>query len=135
MAISVTRTRSARDYHTQQTHFLYQRVRFDSFGITTTNKCYVGVLPADCLPLETIVRVNSTGAQGVVIGTSISSSSFVGPDDLIEASTVVGANVVITDRCANTARSTVDLPVYALMSTAGTNGEWDVWVRYLPTKG
>lgn len=135
MAITVTRTRSARVYHSQQDGFLYARIRFDSYGITTTNKCYVGVLPADCLPTQTVVRINSTSAQGMVIGTSIASNSFINADDLIEATTVAGANVVISDRCANQARSTVDLPVYALMSTGATAGEWDVWVNYLPTQG
>lgn len=135
MSISVVRTRSARVYHTQAPKYLYRRIRYDSVGITTTNKCYVGVLPADCLPLDTIVRINSTGAEGVVIGTSLASDSFIGADDLVEASTVAGANAVISDRCANTARSTVDLPVYALMSTAGTSGEYDVWVRFLDTNG
>ena len=129
MAISVIRTRSARDYHTQQEHYLYRNVRFNTPGITSTH-CYVGVLPAGALPLETIVRVTSAFAQGIIVGTTADTSAYVSALDLVEGTT----GVTIIDRCASAAYSSVDLPVHVRMSTADTAGEADIWVRYLPAK-
>jgi hypothetical protein len=129
MAVSVIRTRSARDYHTQQEHFLYRKIAWNTPGITSTH-CYVGVLPAHAQPLETIVRVTSAFAQGVVVGTTANGSAYVSAADLAEGST----GVTIVDRCVSAAYSSVDLPIHVRMSTADTAGEADIWVRYLTAK-
>jgi hypothetical protein len=129
MAVSVIRTRSARDYHTQQEHFLHRNVKFDTSGITSTH-CYVGVLPAYALPLETIVRINTAFNQGVIVGTTADTSAYVAALDLAEGTT----GTTIVDRCASAALSTVDLAVHVRTSTAATAGDADIWVRYLPRK-
>lgn len=131
MAVSVIRTRSARDYHTQQEHYLHQKIVFNTPGLGSTH-CYVGVLPANALPLETIIRVNVAfdPANNLVVGTTAASSAYVATGDLAEAST----GVTVVDRCISAAYSTVDLPIHVRMSTASTVGECDIWVRYLPAK-
>ena len=98
MTVSVTRTKSARDYHTQKEGYLYKRVDWNSSQITSATKFYVGVLPADCYPYETIVRVNSTFDNPVIVGSSASSStaSFVAIGDVTWGTT----GTYHVDRCA-----------------------------------
>jgi hypothetical protein len=133
MAISVTRTRSARVYHTEQVHYLYQRFNFNSVdvGATQPGKFYLGVLPANCFPMEAYVRVNAafTGAN-LIVGTSVAGSSalVVSTDDVTAGTT--GAYVV--DRYMGT-YSTAPVSLYIQTKTSGeTVGQADVWLSYLP---
>lgn len=135
MAISVTRTRSARLYHTQQVHYLYRRFNFNSIDQSATQpaKFYLGVLPADAMPLETIVRINSsfTGAN-LIVGTSVNNSSaaVVSTGDVTAGTT--GAYVV--DRYYGT-YSTSDVPLYIQTKASGeTVGQADVWQAYIPAQ-
>lgn len=133
MAITVARTRSARFYHTQQVHFLYRRFNFNDIDQSATQpgKFYLGVLPANALPLETYVRVNSsfTGAN-LIVGTSVngSSAAVVSTGDVTAGTT--GAYVV--DRYLGT-YSTVDVPLFIQTKASGeTVGQADFWQAYIP---
>ena len=133
MAITVTRTRSARFYHTQQVHFLYRRFNFNDVDQSTTQpaKFYLGVLPAHCMPLETYVRVNTafTGAN-LISGTSVagSSATVVSTNDV----TAGTSGTYVVDRYMGT-YSTVDVPVYIQTKASGeTVGQADIWQAYIP---
>ena len=135
MAISVTRTRSARLYHTQQVHYLNRRFNFNDIDQAVVNpgKFHLGVLPANSFPLETYVRINSsfTGAN-VIVGTSSagSSAAVVSTADVTAGTT--GSYVV--DRYYGT-YSTVDVPLFIQNKTSGeTVGQADVWQAYLPAQ-
>jgi hypothetical protein len=135
MAISVTRTRSSRLYHSQQVHYLYRRFTFSDIDQSATQpaKFYLGVLPANAMPLETIVRINSsfTGAN-LIVGTSAagSSAAVVSTADVTAGTT--GSYVV--DRYYGT-YSTADVPLFIQNKTSGeTVGQADVWLSYLPAQ-
>jgi hypothetical protein len=134
MAISVTRTRSARINHgNQQTHYLYQRFNFNDIDQSATQpgKFYLGVLPAHCFPLETYVRVvSSCSAANIIVGTSAagSSAAVVSTGDVTAAT----AGAYVVDRYLGTL-STVDVPLYIQTAASGaTIGSVDVWQAYLP---
>jgi hypothetical protein len=134
MAISVVRTRSARHHQgNQQAHYLYQRFNFNDHDQTASGaaKFYLGVLPANCMPLETIVRINSSfTGNNLIVGTSAagSSAAVVSTGDVV--SNVQGTYVV--ERYFGTL-STVDLPLFIQTKATGeTIGQADVWQAYLP---
>jgi hypothetical protein len=133
MAISVTRTRSARVYHTEQVHYLYQRFNFNDADVSIANpgKNYLGVLPANCMPMETYVRVNTafTGAN-LIAGTSSagSSAALVSTGDVAAGTT----GTYVVDRYAGT-YSTGPVALYIQCKATGeTVGQADVWQAYLP---
>jgi hypothetical protein len=133
MAISVTRTRSARVYHTEQVHYLYQRFNFNDIDVSSNQpgKFYLGVLPANCLPMETYVRVNTafTGAN-LLVGTSAAGSSAVVVSTVDVTAGTTGSYVV--DRYFGT-YSTAPVSLYIQTRTSGeTVGQADVWQAYLP---
>jgi hypothetical protein len=133
MAVKLKTDQSARFYHTQQVHYLYRR--FNGFDIDQTatqpGKFYLGVLPANCLPLETYVRVNTAFTSGeVIVGTSAAGSSAVAVSTLDVANGTTGVYVI--DRYYGTL-STVDVPLYIQTKSSGqSNGQVDVWQAYLP---
>ncbi len=133
MAVKLKTGRSARLYHTQQVHYLHRTFNFNDIdqSVTQPAKFYLGVLPANCFPMETYVRINSsfTGAN-LIVGTSVSNSSaaVVSTADVTAGST--GAYIV--DRYVGT-YSTSDVPLYIQTKTSGeTVGQADVWQAYLP---
>jgi hypothetical protein len=133
MAISVVRTRSARVYHTEQVHYLYQRFNWNDIDQTAVQpgKFYLGVLPANCMPLETIVRVNSScSAANIIVGTSAagSSAAVVSTGDVTAATT----GTYVVDRYLGT-YSTAPVSLYIQTAASGaTIGQVDVWQSYLP---
>lgn len=133
MAISVARTRAARQYHTHQVHYLYRRFNYNNVDQSTTNPGVfaLGTLPAHAYPLETYVRVNAafTGAN-LIVGTSAAGSSaiVVSTDDVTAGTT--GSYVV--DRVMGR-YSTLDTQLYIQTKASGeTVGQADVWLAYLP---
>jgi hypothetical protein len=131
MAITVFRTKSARDYHVQSPYTLYARVDFNTVALTS-GKTYVGVLPGYAYPFETVVRINTTFDQPLVVGTSGTTNAYVQTGD-IEYGTTGTYHV---DRCASVAYSSAgaDIPVYVLATTVPTVGQADIWVHYLVAK-
>lgn len=133
MAVALKTKRSAHRYHTQQVHYLYNRFNFNDISqdVTQPGKFYLGVLPANNLPLETYVRINSsfTGAN-LIIGTSAngSSAAMVSTDDVAAGTT----GLYVVDRYMGTF-STSDVAFYIQTKTSGeTVGQADVWQAYLP---
>lgn len=131
MAVRVRRSRSAREYHTQQTHYLYRKVAYDTPQIqaATSGIVYLGVLPANCLKMETIVRINTTFDGLLVVGSSADNDRYVTTADV--PADVADTYVVSRDYGT---RSTVDLPVYVALTTGSTVGEAEIWLTYLPAK-
>lgn len=133
MAITVLRKQDARVYHTQQVQYLYRNFKFNDISQDATQpaKAYVGVLPANALPLETYVRVNTAFSGGdLMVGTSVAASSgaVVSTQDIVSGTT----GVYVVDRFMGT-YSTADRALYAQTATSGaTAGEADIWVAYLP---
>lgn len=133
MAVALKTGQSARLYHTQQVHYLWNRFNFNDIDQSALSpaKFRLGTLPAHALPLEAYVRVNSsfTGAN-LIVGTSVagSSAAVVSTADVTAGTT----NVYVVDRYFGT-YSTVDVPLYIqTKATAETVGQADVWLAYLP---
>ena len=131
MTTSVKRTESARDYHTQQQHYLYKNVTYATPNIQTTagKLVYVGVLPSNALKQETIVRVNTTFDGLLIVGTSNDTSYYASTSDV----TAGVADTYVVDRNYGV-KSTSDVPVYVQLTTGSTVGDADIWLTYLPAK-
>jgi hypothetical protein len=126
------RKRSARVYHTQQVGFLHRTFNWNDIDQTATQPgvAYVGVLPANCLPMETYVRINTTFDKDVIVGTSAAGSSgaVVSTNDVVSGT----AGVYVADRYMGT-YTTTDVPLYVQTATSGaTVGQCDIWQAYLP---
>ena len=135
MAITVKRTRSARENYLQHESYIYRRVNWNDVGInsasTVANAFQLGTLPPGALPLETIVRVTSAFDQGLTISTTASSGNVVARTDLAFGST----GVTLVDRVSQLAYSTAERPIFIAQATAGTGGQADVWLRFYQTQG
>jgi len=131
MANFTTRTQTAYDYHTQQVHYLHRDVAYNTPQIQTTagSKVYVGALPANCLPMETIVRIKTSFDGLLIVGTSSDTDSFATTADVTAGTT----GTYVVDRAYGTV-TTVDLPVYVQLTTGSTVGEADVFVTFMPAR-
>jgi hypothetical protein len=127
MAITVLRNQSARDIHWQQPTYLYRKFKFNDVDVTsTTPKVYLGVLPANCLPGETEVRINTTFDKDFQIGTTVSAAAIASSFDFVRGTTGTYA----VDRFAGSV-TTTDLPVYIqFQSSAATIGEAEIWLNF-----
>lgn len=126
---SVIRTESARDTQTQKQHYLYKRVTFATPNVQSTpgKIVYVGVLPAESLKQETIVRINTTFDGTMIIGTSLNTAAFGSSADILSG----GPADTYVVNTGYGARSTLDVPVYVQLTTGTTVGEADIWLTYL----
>ena len=133
MAVSVARKRAARIYHTQQVHYLHRTFNWNDIDQSATQPgvFYLGVLPANALPMECYVRVNTAFSGGdIMIGTSVAGSSgaVVSTQDVISGT----SGVYVVDRYMGT-YTTSDVPLYVQTATSGaTAGQADIWMAYLP---
>lgn len=129
MAITVLRTQSARDDSYENVQYLYKGVTHATPNIQTTagKIVYVGVLPAYSCKQQTIVRLNTTFDGQLIIGTSSNTSAFFTTEDLPQT---YPADTYVSDRGYG-ARSTVDVPVYAQLTTGTTVGGADIWISYI----
>jgi hypothetical protein len=137
MTVSVLRTRSARDYHTQQQHYLYEKVTWNTASLqnfTTAGvavpSVFLGVLPANSLKQEVVVRINTTFDGLLTVGTSSDIDAYFTTSDVVQTA---AANTYVTNH-AYGVRTTVDVPVYVSLSSGSTVGEAEVWLTYLPAK-
>lgn len=132
MAITVRRTVPARDTGYQLTHTLYKKVSFNTPGIQdagSTANVIVGTYPADCCPLEGVIRINTTFDGNIIIGTSSNTSVFANTDDIVAGT----ADTYVTDKPYGT-RSTVDRVVYVQLTSGTTVGEAEIWLPYLTAR-
>jgi hypothetical protein len=137
MTVSVLRTRSAREYHTQQGHYLYEKVTWDTAQLqnfTTAGvavpSVFLGVLPANSLKQEVVVRINTTFDGLLTVGTSSDIDKYFTTSDVVQTA---AANTYVTNH-AYGVKTTVDVPVYVSLSSGSTVGEAEVWLTYLPAK-
>ena len=128
---TVLRTESARSYHTQQSHYLYKNVTYATPNVQTTvgKIVYVGVLPANALKQETIVRINTTFDGSLIVGTTSDTAAYGTTSDIVAGT----ADIYVADTGYGT-RTTTDLPVFVQLTTGSTVGDADIWVTYLPAK-
>jgi hypothetical protein len=98
-----------------------------AFSYSDTNTD-LGDIPANAVPLETYVFVNSSFAgTDLIVGTSVNTSSVVSTNDLVSKST----GLTVIDRYMGI-RSTVGTALYVQCNTtAGSAGQADVWQTYL----
>jgi hypothetical protein len=132
MAISPLRKQFARITADQNTHYLHKNFNWNDHPAATASPglIYLGVLPANCLPLETYIRINSTFDKEIVIGTSSagSSAAVCSTNDLVVDTT----GLTVIDRYMGTF-STADVSLYVQTATTGaTKGNADIWQAYLP---
>ena len=130
MAMAARRTQSARDTGPQHEPYLFARVNFNTPALASSGRVYVGVLPADAYPYETVVRVNTAFDQPIVIGTLATTNAYAQRLDITFGTT----GTYHIDRVASLAYSSVDLPIYVMASTVPTVGQADIWVKFLPAK-
>lgn len=131
MAITVLRNKTARDIHYQQNSFLYSRFNFNDVDVTTTTpKVYLGVLPANCMPKECIIRINTSFDKDFTIGTTVSASQVATSFDFVRGTT----GTYEVDRAYGNL-TTTDMPVFIqFQSTGATIGQADIWLQYVQAK-
>lgn len=135
MAQTVLRTRSATSNPAHQTvQYLYRRFKYSDVDQSNSSRFSVApvlaVLPANCVPLETYVRINVAFSSGdLVIGTSASGSSAAVVSTQDVASGTTGLYVIDSYYGSY---STADVPLYAYTATTGAGaGEADIWQAFL----
>lgn len=127
-----TQGAAARITHLQNVHYLHRTFRFNDSdpAVVAAGVNLIGVLPAQALPLETYVRVNTTFDKDIVAGTSVAASSATMLTTIDVAQGTTGLTVV--DRLMGT-YSSVDTAYYIQCKTSGaTCGNLDIWLAYLP---
>lgn len=135
MAVKLKTGRSAHVAYMPTVQWLYRQANWNDTSPVVTGQGnvsqYVGVLPANCLPLETYVRVNTAFAgSDLMIGTSAAGSSgaVVSTQDIVSGTT----GTYKVDRYMGS-YSTSDVPIYFQMATSGaTAGQADIWQAFLP---
>ena len=133
MSVKLKTGRSARVNYNQSINYLHRTFNWNDIDQTATQPAVfsLGVLPANCMPMETWVRVNTAFSSGdIMVGTSVAGSSgaVVSTSDL--ASGTTGTYVV--DRYMGT-YSTSDVPLYIQTATSGAGaGQCDVWQFFAP---
>jgi hypothetical protein len=136
MAITVLRKQFARSNpSSQQVHYLHRNFNWNDHeaSLASPGLVYLGVLPANCMPLETYIRVNSSFGVDVIVGTSAagSSAAVCSTNDLVSGAT----GLTVIDRFMGT-YSTLDTSLYVQTATTGaTRGNADIWQAYLPGLG
>lgn len=132
MAITVLRTKSAKIHHNADVETAYARVKFSTPMIDTAAKVCIGAYPQNSMPMETVVRINTTFDKDLIIGTSAAASAIATSVDIVRGTT----DTYVVDRAYGTIGTTAgDVPIYVqLSSTGATVGEADIWVRYMPAQ-
>lgn len=133
MAITVARTQPVRDYHTQQEHYLYKKVAYNTVpsGVLVT----VGRIPSGSYIGRTVLSTNTTFNAGTTnvftVGNTTAATEYVAAVDPVEAA------VDVYEFDTSLGKTTADMTVYAKYTqtgTAATQGEAEVWVHYTPAK-
>jgi hypothetical protein len=102
-------------------------VTWDTPAIQTTAgaKVYVGGIPAFAMPEEVICRIRTTSDGDLIIGTSTDANAYATSSDIDMQTT----GSYVTNRPYG-GYTTVDLPIYAQLTTGTTVGSADVWVTF-----
>lgn len=130
MSVTVLRKKTATVIDSPAVPMLSVHLKLPDPTLDSAAKHYVGVLPANCYPQDITVRINTTFAGGVIMGTSVAGSSNAFLQSLDVTTTTTGSSVVSRGMGYY---STVDLPVYVqTVTTALAAGDFDVWWPFLP---
>jgi hypothetical protein len=129
MAITVTRTKSARENYLGHESQLYSEVNYNTPNVATG--FLIGKIPAFSVVKNVTVSVESTFNAATTnvftVGTSTTATEWVGASDILEGE----ADTFVTD--AGYGLTTSDLSVYAKYTqtgTAATAGKAHVWVEF-----
>lgn len=124
---------TAREYHTQQVHYLRKTVNFNDVGIATG--VYMGTLPAGAQIVDIVVNVvtafNAVSSNVLTVGTN--STSF---DDIVAAANVDESSA--TGQRVTTGLGlelAADADVYAKYTQSGTAanaGQAVIVIAYVP---
>ncbi len=141
MAQTVLRLRSASGNAAHQTvQYMWRRFKFSDIDQNNSSRFSIApvfmVLPANCVPLETYVRINTAFSSGdLIIGTTIVNGSTAGvtTNSVVSTQDVASGTtgMYVVDRFMGN-YSTSDVPFYAYTATTGTGaGEADVWQAFM----
>jgi hypothetical protein len=129
MAITVARTKSARENYLGHESQLYSEVNYNTPNVATG--FLIGKIPAFSVVKNVTVSVESTFNAATTnvftVGTSTTATEWVGASDVLEGE----ADTFVTD--AGYGLTTSDLSVYAKYTqtgTAATAGKAHVWVEF-----
>lgn len=134
MAITVTRTKPARELYQGHESQLYSEVNFNTPGVATG--FLVGVVPAYSVRKNVIISVettfNAATTNVFTVGTSTTATEWV---DNTFVSSGAAVDTYVSD--ASYGFSTSDVSVYAKYTqtgTAATQGKAHIWVEYAQKK-
>lgn len=122
---------AAREYHTQQTHYLRKAVTFANDGTAVT----VGKLPAGAVVLDAGVVVttafNAGTSNTIDVGTSADDNGFASAIALGTVGKIAADDLATSDDLYSASEVEITATVN-LTGTAATAGSAIVYVEYLP---
>lgn len=125
---------AARQFHTQQIHFLRKSITFADRATTVT----VGVIPAGSVILDAIsgVYVSEVFNAGTNNRLDVGASTDTGTNNYATLLTLLGIGFVKLDELATTSPlTTVDVTVQAYVDVTGTTpttGAAEIVIAYIP---
>lgn len=126
---------TARQFHTQQVHYLRKTVAYNTTNIA--NGIKMGTLPAGAKVIDAVVHVttafNAASTNVLTAGTnSTSYDNIVGSGDVTEG-TPAGYRASVTTAAAQTLSADTDVYVkYTQTGTAASTGAATVIITYVP---
>ncbi len=126
---------TAREYHTQQVHYLRKTVNFNDANVGTA--VLVGTLPAGAQIVDAVTNVltvfNAGTTNVLTAGTNSSSyDNIIGSGDVAEGSTGGNRAAVATATAGSYASDTDVYAKYAQTGTAATTGKAVIVISYVP---
>lgn len=127
-------TGTARQYHTQQVHYLRKTVNFNDPGIGS-GVC-MGTLPAGAMVIDAVTRVetvfNAVTTNVLTAGTNSSSyDNIVGSADVTEGTTGGYRAAVLTAAATSYASDTDVFVKYTQTGTAATTGKATIVIAFV----
>jgi hypothetical protein len=125
-------TTPARQYHTQQTHYLRKSITFSNLGTTVD----VGVVPAGAIIIDAGVIVTTAFNSGTTdvldIGTSADTDGFATDLDLRTAGRIVADEMATSNDLGPFATDTTIKAELAATGTAASAGAGEIYVAFIP---
>jgi hypothetical protein len=125
-------TTPARQYHTQQTHYLRKSISYTDIGSTLE----VGVVPAGAIVIGAGVVVSTAFNSGTTdtldIGTSADTDGFASAISTHTAGRIVADDLATSDDLGPYASATTIKCVLAATGTAASAGAAEVYVEFIP---
>jgi hypothetical protein len=125
-------TTPARQYHTQQVHYLRKGITIADIGLTVD----LGVVPAGAIVVDAGVIVTTAFNSGTTdvldIGTSGDTDGFATDLDLRTAGRIVADELATSNDLGPYATDTTLQGVLASTGTAATTGAGEIYVAFIP---